>query len=264
MPLLLLDPLVLALVCGLAVYAWVVWTGRFRRWFAPERLWLGCWPLPVVVAVVPLLVGPVLRVVVGLGSTDGHGGLLAVSAYLVGNGVPIVWLSVAPPRWLLPPWARQRLAVAPRGARADGVPADAVPAVHAPRAEGGACVPRWRWRVDGEPGHLWFDDGHLRFRASTDPGAGPPTPRLEQSEVDQLDLRLGTEVQLEAPRGGWWTRRLLDVDLAALDEVAVCARRPWADDGLLTLGVEGRRPLRVWVTGVDEVHRELAAATPPA
>jgi hypothetical protein len=259
--LLLLDPLFLLLYAAVAAYGWVVWSGRFRAWFRPDRLWLGFWPLPVVVAVVPLLVGPLLRGLDGLGPRGEAGGLLAVTAYVVANGVPMAWLGLAPPRWLLPPWARARLA------RLDvpgELPApDAVAALHVHRTRATVSWPRWRWRIDAEPGHVWVDGGHLRFRA-TGAGDGDTTVGIgefDQAEIDQLELRWGDEARLEPPRGGWWRRRQLDVELDAVDDVRVGARRPWADDGLVTLRVEGRPPLRLWVARMRDVRNaiELAA-----
>lgn len=257
MSLLLLDPLVLLLYGCVVIYGWLVWSGRFRSWFRADRLWLGCWPLPAVVAAVPLLVGPLLGAVDGLGSGDEAGGLIAVSAYVVLNGVPMAWLGLAPPRWLLPPWARRRLTPLP-GPEHRPTPG-AVAAVHAARSDARTTWPRWRWRVDGEPGHVWVEAGQLRFRAygSTDEATAAGIDDFVQDEIDQLELRWGTEARLEAPRGGWWRRRWLDVDLDALDDWRLSATRPWTSDGLATLAVEGRAPLRLWVTDIGRVRRAI-------
>lgn len=260
MSLLLLDPLFLLLYACVAAYGWVVWTGRFRAWFRPERLWLGFWPLPAVVAVVPLIVGPLLRGLDGLGPRGVDGGLLAVTLYVLANGVPMAWLGLAPPRWLLPPWARERLAVLPD--RGDLPEPGAVPAAHAAAAAPSMNWPRWRWRIDAEPGYLHLEDGHLRFRATGEPDSSPGglLTDIDQAEIDQLQLHWGDEARLEPPRGGWWRRRHLDVDLAAVDDTSIRARRPWDQAALVTLEVEGRPPLRLWVAGIDGVADALDLA----
>lgn len=250
MPLLLLDPLVLLLAAGIATYGVVVWLGGFRAWFGRERLWWWCWPLPALLLAVPLLVGPLERALIGLVADDG-GGLAGVAAYLVVNAVPIAWLSLAPPRWLLPPWARARLAAPPSASQEAPVPG-AVPAVHAWGPRGSHGSPRWRWRVDGVPGHVWTEPGgRLRFRAL--PGHDE-LAELDQSEVDQLDLHLGESASLRPPRGGWWTRRLLDVELDEVDRCRVRSRRPWDGAGLLALEVADRPTVHLWLAEVEAVR----------
>lgn len=260
MSLLLLDPLILLLYASVAVYGWAVWSGRFRAWFRPDRLWLGFWPLPAVVAVVPLFVGPLLRGLDELGPAGETSGLVAVTLYVLANGVPVAWLGLAPPRWLLPPWARARLAAFPDPGELPG--SDAIPAAHAAAAGSPVSWPRWRWRIDAEPGYVRLGEGHLRFRATGRVGTGPDAAfdEFEQDEIDQLQLRWGDEAHLEAPRGGWWRRRHLDVELDALDDVRIRARRPWDDAGLVILAVEGRPPVRLWVARTDEVAAVLELA----
>lgn len=263
MSLLLLDPLVVTIYAAVAIYGWVVWSGRFRSWFAPDRLWLAAWPFPVVAAIVPLLVGPLLRAASVLGPDD-DGGLVGVTVFLIANAVPIVLLSLAPPAVLLPPWARARLTPLPEhgeeGGREDVSPDSAVPAVHAPRAEGHVGWPRWRWRIDAVPGHAWVVDGRLHFVASVDDDPSGDLRDLEQEEIDQLDLQLGGDARLRPPRGGWWTRRRLDVELAELDAWRLVARRPRGRAGLLVLEVEGRRPVRLFATRADVLGDAITAS----
>ena len=264
MSLLLLDPLVLVLLACLVAYGWLVWSGRFHSWFRPDRLWLGFWPLPAILLVVPLLVGPLLRAAGLFGPEDGAGGIVAVLAYVAVNGVPMLVLGLAPPRWLLPPWARARLATLPDP---DDAPVPgAVPAAHATGTGGSVGWPRWRWRIDAEPGHCWVDGSHLRFRAVSDPGTEPVSglDDFDQADIDQLELRWGEQARLEPPKGGWWRRRQLDVDLDALDGWHVGVRRPWSPAGLLVLEVEGRRPLRLWVAHARDLADALETIAPTA
>jgi hypothetical protein len=257
MTLLLLDPLVLLLYAGVVAYAWVVISGRFRAWFRPDRLWLGFWPLPVVAAATPLLLGPLLRAAQAL--TPGReGGVTSVAAFLIANLVVIVGVSAAPPRLLLPRWARRRLTPLPVGVTppADG----ATPALHASNVEARVSWPRWRWRIDAIPGHAWVADGQLRFQACEDGARAPGVPELDEAEVAQLELRLGADARLQSPRGGWWTRHRLEVDLTDVDAWRVSARRPWSRSALLSFEVEGRRPVRVWVAEVEGLRAGIAEA----
>lgn len=257
MILLLLDPLVLSLYVVVAAYAWWVVSGRFRAWFRADRLWLGFWPLPLVVTVAPLLVGPVLRVLEAL-TPGSDTGVTGAVTFLLGNVVVVVAVSLAPPRALLPAWARRRLESPPTDVEPP-VPG-AVPALHASHVRGRVSWPRWRWRIDGIPGHVWVADGQLLFRACGDGDATGGIPELDEDEVDQLELQLGDDARLSSPRGGWWTRRRLDVDLPAVDDCRVTARRPWSRAGLVTFEVQGRRPVRLWVSRADHVRDAIARA----
>ncbi len=255
MSLLLLDPLVLLLYAGVVAYAWVVVSGRFRAWFCADRLWLGFWPLPVVAAATPLLLGPLLRGAQAL-APGREGGVTSVAAFLIANLVVIVGVSMAPPRHLLPHWARRRLTRPPVDVTppADG----AVPALHAPHVQARVSWPRWRWRIDAIPGHAWIADGQLRFQACDHEPAGG-VHDLDEQEVGQLELQLGADARLRPPRGGWWTRRRLEVELAEVDAWRVSARRPFSRAGLVTFEVEGRRPARLWVTRADTLRDDIAA-----
>lgn len=265
MSLLLLDPLVLLLYLGVAAHSWLVWSGRFRRWFAADRLWLGLWPLPAVLALVPLLVGPLVRAASALAPVD-EGGLVNVAVFLVASAAPIVALSVAPPRVLLPPWARERLTTPPPAPVDLGhpeIPEEAVAALHASHVTARVGVPRWRWRVDAVPGYAWIADERLHFRAVDDHEAASGRHELDQDEVDQLELQLGDDLRLRPPRGGWWTRRRLDVELGELDRWEASATRPWDRAGLLTLEVAGRRPTRLWTPRLDHLRRALESRDEP-
>jgi hypothetical protein len=267
MSILFLDPLVLAVYAGLGILVWCVWVGRFRSWFGRDAGWTALvWPLPLVTGVVPILAGTVSGLIsrVGIGGEDG--GPIVGAVYLGAFVLPWVALSVFPPRWLLPRWARARLVRPPRGV--DAPVAGAVPASHAWRGPGHASRARWTCRVDAVPGFVWVDGGELRFRAV--PGWAPDLAveheldELDDDEVAQLNFAVGDELRLEPPRGGWWTRRSLDVELAAVDRWSTSATRPWKDDGLLTLEVEGRRTLRLWLQDVEAVQRAIVGAGEPA
>ena len=257
MSLLLLDPLVLLLYAGVVAYAWVVVSGRFRAWFRADRLWLGFWPLPLVAAATPLLLGPLLRAAQAL-APGREGGVTSVAAFLIANLVVIVGLSAAPPRHLLPRWARRRLTSLPTDV---APPADgAVPALHASNVEARVSWPRWRWRIDAIPGHAWVAEGQLRFQACEHGTPVSGVPELDEAEVAQLELHLGADARLQPPRGGWWTRHRLEVDLTDVDAWRVSARRPWSRSALLTFEVEGRQPVRVWVLEVEVLRTGIAEA----
>ena len=257
MSLLLLDPLVLLLYATVAAYAWVVLSGRFQAWFRADRLWLGCWPLPVVAAATPLLLGPLLRAAQAL-APGREGGVTSVGAFLIANLMVIVGLSAAPPRLLLPRWARHRLTPLPVDV---APPAEgAVAALHSSHVQARVGWPRWRWRIDAIPGHAWVADGQLRFEAC-DQETATGIHDLDEEEVRQLDLQLGDDARLRPPRGGWWTRRRLEVELPEVDAWRVGGRRPFSRAGLLTFEVEGRRQARLWVARVDTLRAGIATAT---
>ena len=267
MSILFLDPLVLATYAVIGVLAWWIWAGRFRGWFGRDAGWTAVvWPLPLVTAAVPVLAGSVsgLLNLVGIGG-DG-GGAVVGAVYLATFVLPWVALSVFPPRWLLPGWARARLVRTPKHGSAP-VP-DAVPALNAWRGPGHGSHARWACRVDAVPGFVWVDGHELRFRAvsdwTPDPTVAHELDEVDDDEVQHLGFAAGDEFRLQPPRGGWWTRRSLDVELAAVEDVGTSATRPWDDDGVMTLQVAGRRTLRLWVDDVAAVERAIAAAGEPA
>lgn len=267
MSILFLDPLVLATYAVLGVAVWLVWVGRFRAWFGRDAGWtLLAWPVPLVTGLVPVLAGVVSGLLGRVGVVGEGGGTAMGVAYLGVYLVPWVWLVLAPPRWLLPPWARTRVTRPPP--RDAAVVPEAVPALHAWRGRGHAARARWVWAVDAVAGFVWVEDGQLRFRAVDDGTAGSSAADqridLDDDAVDQLELTLGAEFRLQPPRGGWWTRQRVDVELDALDGWQVGMRRPWTDSGLLSLEVAGRRPVRLWVTDADAVETALAGAMGPA
>lgn len=265
MAVLFLDPLVLATLCAVVVYCWLVWRGRLRFWFGRDALWtVLAWPIPLVTMVVLLVAGTLSEALSATGLGTAGGGLVSGLIYLAAYGLPWAWLSFAPPRWLLPPWARSRVISTPSRAAAGP---DGVPAVNAAEGRGHGGLSRWAWRVDGAPGTIRVDDRGLRFRALPD-GQLPDEladrldEQLDDDAVNQLELQLGAELQLEPPRGGWWTRRHLDVELDEVDELHWSHRRRGARGGLLTVRVEGRGPVHLWVTDVSAVQAALRPSRP--
>jgi hypothetical protein len=290
MGLLFLDPLVLAAIGATLIGCWVVWRGTLRAWFGRPEAWtVFIWPLPVVLVLTPFVVGPLraaLALVFGLLGqqlTDTADAFVFAALYLV----PIVGLSLWPPRWLLPGWARARLVRPARPAQAATrsvtAPADAAGEPGSDRSDTGdgsapvllpACLgrrghgsrARWVWQVDAVAGTLVIADGRVRFRP--DPPAGTSLQTGELSASSGPARRTETASAAEpGTRGGddgvpgevSWGRRFLDADLAALDAVRVHARRPWADDGVLTLESAGRPPAHVWVNGVDRLQAALGS-----
>jgi hypothetical protein len=267
MSILFLDPLVLTLYLALGVGVWCVWVGRFRSWFGRDDGWtVAAWPLPLVTGAVPVLAGTLSGVLGRFGIGGEGGGAVVAASYLGAFVIPWVLLSFFPPTWLLPGWARERLVRAP--ATGDAPVTGAIAAVHAWRGPGHGSYARWACRVDAVPGFVWVDGGDLRFRSVPswvpDPRVEHELDDLDDDEVSQLHLAMGDDLRLEPPRGGWWTRRSLDVQLAEVDRWEVSSTRPWRDDGLLTLRVSGRRVLRLWVTDIDAVRGAVVGAAEPA
>ena len=259
MAVLFLDPLLLGLVVAVVVYAWLVWHGRIRRWFGQSSLLAGlAWPGPPAALVVLAIAGSVAEGLAALGTDPDRGTALTALIYLLAYGVPLVWLTLSPPRRLLPRWARERIAVPPS---TGSVPAtDAIPAVNAGAGRGHGALTRWAWRVDGTPGYLHLDGGRLQFRAAAEIGPLEPDD-LDDDAVDQLALSLDDELKLQPPRGGWWTRRHTDVELGEVDALRVRATRRGGSDAVLVVSVDGRRPLHLWVADRRALDRALQAAT---
>lgn len=246
MPVLFLDPLVLALLVALVIYVGLVWRGRFRRWLGRSAAWtVLAWPLPLLVLVVPVVAGAGLALVRLADAEIGGGAVAAAALYSTMYLVPLAVMSAWPPRWLLPGWARARLTALP-GPDAT-MPPGARPALHARRGHGSAA--RWIWRVDAVPGFVWLDAGRLCFRAHHDGGANRADLgwELEEATIEGLRFRADDVLVVEAPRGGWWTRDHLDVDLAEVDRCRVRYLRPWRRDGLVSVEVAGRQSVHVWV-----------------
>lgn len=260
MPMLLFDPLVLGLLLGLIVYVWVVWRGSFRRWLGRDDGWTAvAWPFPLVLLVVPLIGGLPIGGLGLLGVEVAEGGTLGAAVYALVYAVPLVALSVWPPRWLLPAWARQRLSVPPPPGP-DG-PSDAVPALHGVAGHGSRA--RWAWRVDAVPGRVWVEGEVLRFRrlGGQTPAqmAGGQLPELEDDARPRLRPGDEGDLRVESPRGGHWGRHQLDVEVRGVDRWRVQARRPWRRDGLVTFEVEGRGSVALWVADVRAVASRLTA-----
>jgi hypothetical protein len=268
MGLLFLDPLVLGLIGVTLVGCWLVWRGSLRSWFAASGAWtMLVWPLPAVLVGLPFVVGPVRAALslildaTGLALTQTADAFVFTGLYLV----PLVGLTVWPPRWLLPGWARARLATPAGGgsdARPGGVDQAVIPACLGRRGHGSRA--RWVWRVDAVTGILVVADGQLHFRpdppvgtmvATDDLPAADGTPRPVEPAASPREEpdheRSGTRT------GATWGRRYLDADLAAVDDVRLQARRPWARDGLLTLASTGRPPAHVWVADVKPLQVAL-------
>jgi hypothetical protein len=275
MAVLLLDPLLLGLLLVLAGYCGAVWRGWFVRWFGRPDWWTAvAWPLPALLVIVPVVGGGVLGLLGLAGIELGDGGAGDAAVYAATYLVPLIGLTLWPPRWLLPPWARQRLTALPPVA--PGAPTGGMPAAHGRRGHGSRAS--WVWRVDAVAGSVWVEGGCLRFRAlhtlegpddavhgpdhagdgpddavhgPDHAGDGPdhagvPTD-LDDEAIAELRFSTEGELRLEPPRGGLWSRARLDVELAEVDRCHVRGRRPWRRDGLLTIEVAGRRSLHLWV-----------------
>jgi hypothetical protein len=257
MAILLLNPLALGVLLGLVGYAWLVWRGSVRRWFGrPERWTVLAWPAPVLVVLGPLIAAVLLRLLrlAGVELGDGDGGLTDAGLYAALVAVPGVALAVWPPRWLLPAWARARLATFP-AERGAGVPGSALPAVQATRGHGSRA--RWVWQVDGVAGFVWIDGTHLRFRAAAGPDGTTGVGELADEEIAAFRLRSDGDLRVEPPRGGAWRPGHLDVELTEVDRIARSFAPPWRRAGLLTLEVAGRRPLTLWVADARRLVAEL-------
>lgn len=252
-----LDPLTLAIILGLFGYIWSVWRGRFRRWLgAPGRWTIVAWPLPAVLLIAPILAAGLVALVGVTGVETGEGGTAGAASYAVAYLVPMVGLTVWPPRWLLPPWARERLTALPVPGR--DTPQGALAAVNGQPGHGSRA--RWVWNVDSTPGYVWVDDRWLCFRAIPDTDAPAnlvATAELDDELVPELRLSADGDLRLEAPKGDWWSRHQIDIDLTDVDRYRVRARRPWRRDGLLTFEVAGRRPVCLWVDDLRALTRLL-------
>ncbi len=275
--LILVSPIVLTAVVLMAVVSLFVWVGRWTSWFGRRGGWtVVVWPLPLVTLVAPIVAGVVGLLVRAVGLEGAEGSLGAGLVYLLIATVPWALLTVAPPRWLFPPWARARIAEPPAVSVPPAVSEpvtetvltapSAVPAVYCPRGRGHGGRSRWMWRIDGVSGHVWVDENVLRFRPSGDHDDpdGSATSRTLDDELDsdaiaQLDLQFGPDgqIHLQAPRGGWWTRRRFDVDLSVVTGVAWSAVRRSARGSLLTLEVADRGAVHVWVTDTASVRSWL-------
>jgi hypothetical protein len=258
MGVLFLDPLLLGLLLAVAGYCGAVWFGRFTRWFGRPEVWTAiAWPLPGLVLLVPVVGGSVLALAGLAGLELGSGGVGGAAAYAAAYLVPSVALAVWPPRWLLPSWARDRIVSLPP-AEPDA-PAGAMPAVHGRRGHGTRAS--WVWQVDAVPGVVWLEAGVLRFRAVPDGSSeaqGDVAIDLDDDAIGQLRLGGEGELRLESPRGGWWSRTRVEVNLPEVDRSRVRVRGPWRDEGLLTVEVAGRRPLHLWVADARTLERWLA------
>lgn len=255
MAVLFLDPLALGLLLLLLVYVWLVWRGTLRRWFGRDDVWtVLAWPVPLLAIVVPPIAGGLLWLAgqVGIEVGDGEvaGAVLYAAAYLVPAAAVAVW----PPRQLLPGWARRRLTPLPRDRDPD-VPTGAMPAVQAGRGHGSRA--RWVWLVDGLAGHVWVDGPTLRFRSAS---ASTPAMRFDVDEEMVAELRFADdgELTLATPRGGWWSRGRLDIELGEVDRVRVRGAVPWRRDGLLAIEVAGRRTVQLWVADRRRLEQALA------
>ncbi|MFW5934112.1 MAG: hypothetical protein ACOCT8_05225 [Actinomycetota bacterium] len=261
MAVLLLDPLLVTLVIAVFVYAWLVWRGTLRWWFGRADWWVGlAWPGPLVVLAVLLVAGSVAEVLTALGTDPDRGTAVTAAIYLGAYGVPLFALTLAPPRWLLPDWARARITAVPEVSDPPGT--DVIPAVNVGAGRPHGTLTRWAWRVDGTPGYLEIGDGVLRFRACDEAAAGG-FDDLDADALEILERSLDAAGSSPPPRGGWWTRRHADVPLTEIDELRRTATRRGRRDGVLVIVVTGRRPLHLWVDDVRALERELARAGRP-
>ena len=267
MTLILATPIALAAVALLAGVVVLVWSGRWTNWFGRDAGWtVVVWPLPLVSLVAPLLAAVVWFLARSLGVAGAEGSITAGLLYLGVYAIPWVILTLLAPRWLFPAWARARIAEPPSQAGTDAVTAagdGAVPAVYCPDGRGHGSLGRWVWRIDGVSGHVVVDGDLLRFR----PVGGAPDDatairdlddELDADAVAQLGLEFGPDLHLQAPRGGWWTRRRVDVELAAVTDIAWYATRRSRGDGVVSLQVAERGIVHLWVADVARVRAWLA------
>ncbi len=262
MGVLLLDPATLVVVLTLGVYVWAVWRGHIHRWFGAPAFWSAvAWPLPIVAVLVPVVADVALRVLDRLGLAIGPG-MGGATIYLVVYGAPAVGLLLWPPSWLLPGWARNRLAGLPLVAD-PALPPEAMAAVHGRR--GHACRSRWTWQIDGVGGHVWVEGTRLRFRAADDESGDDDDPfALDDEAVAQFRFSSDGELRVDRPRGGLWGAQHLDIELRELDEVHTRGRPPWRRSGILIAGVTGRGSVSLIVEDVVRLRsRVLAALDPP-
>ncbi|TVR29719.1 MAG: hypothetical protein EA388_15195 [Nitriliruptor sp.] len=267
--LILATPVALAAVALLVGVVALVWTGQWQGWLGRDDVWtIGVWPLPLVSLIAPLLAAAAWFVARSLGVAGAEGSVTAGLLYLGVYAIPWVALTVAAPRWLFPAWARARVAEPPSPAGAASAAGaapnrGAVPAVYCPRGRGHGSLGRWVWRIDGVAGHVVVDGEVLRFR----PARGTPDDaaairdlddELDAEAVAQLGLEFGPDLHLQAPRGGWWTRRRVDVELSAVTNAAWTATRRAAGDGLLSLEVAERGVVHLWVSDVERVGAWLS------
>lgn len=261
--LILATPVALAAVALLVGVVVLVWTGQWQGWLGRGDVWtIGVWPLPLVSLIAPLLAAAAWFVARSLGVAGPEGSVTAGLLYLGVYAIPWVALTVAAPRWLFPAWARARVAEPPSqpGAAADR---GEVPAVYCPRGRGHGSLGRWVWRIDGVAGHVVVDGEVLRFRPARNAPDDAAAIRdlddeLDAGAVAQLGLEFGPDLHLQAPRGGWWTRRRVDVELSAVTNAAWKATRRAAGDGLLRLEVAERGEVHLWVSDVERVGTWLS------
>jgi hypothetical protein len=256
---LFLDPLVVAVLLGLAVYVVLVWRGSYRAWFGrPEPWTVVAWPGPVLLVAIPLLGATSLWALEVVGLHDGDGGIGDAATYSAAYLLPGAGFALWPPAWTLPRWARRRLTPLPERPGPE-VPGDAIPAVQGRRGHG--SLARWVWRVDGVPGAAWTAPGRLSFRAAS-PGGGLEADHvLDDEAISELRFSAAGELRLEPPRGGWWGRGHLEVELGEVDRVRVRGVVPWRRDGRVTIEVDGRRPVHLWVGDVRELADRLSRTT---
>jgi hypothetical protein len=254
MAVLFLDPLALTLLAGLLLYAWLVWRGTLRRWFGrPEGWTVLAWPVPLLAIAVPPVAGAILWLAELAGATTGDGDVADAVLYAAAYLLPAFGFAVWPPRWLLPGWARRRLTRLPEEPDAQ-VPSGAHPAVRARRGHGSRA--RWVWLVDGVAGRVWVDGTSLHFRSAA-PRDESGRFGVDDDAVAALRLDDDGELRIQPPRGGWWHPGHTEVNLPAVDRVRFRAIVPWRCDGLLTIEVAGRQPLRLWVGDIRELRRRL-------
>jgi len=261
MGVLFLDPVTLAVLLMVVAYVWAVWRGRFHRWFGTPALWsVIAWRFPAIAVLVPVVAELVLRVLEGLGVVVGTG-IGGAATYLAVYGCPAAFLIVWPPAWLLPRWARDRLARSPRSAD-PGLPQGAMPAVHGRR--GHACRSRWTWRIDGVGGYVWLEGTRLRFRASDGGSEQDDAPfALDDESVAQFRFSSDGELRVDRPRGGLWGVEYLDIELRELDGIHVRGRLPWRRAETLVVQVADRGSVALLVADAAHLRARIGATREP-
>jgi hypothetical protein len=260
LPILTLVPLV-----AVGALTLLVWTGRWWRWFdRAGTAGLLVWPVPALAA---LLLPAILWTERGLALAGWEADLAVVAGgWLAIGGV----VSLRPPRWWFPAWARVRVARLPNGRdRPSATACAAVRCAEQPRF--GTVSSRWTLLIDGQPGWLVAEDGGLRFEpivpdVPVSPWA-PLTYTIDDPDVpsdgalDRWDLPDGRELRAySAPAAAAVERRW---QLASDDLIEVSYRR-WPlrrqrsvltvhtrDGGTVRFVVEGAAACRTAVSPPD-------------
>jgi hypothetical protein len=222
----LLTSLVLAALVGAVV---VVWTGRpgwTRRWFDRPDVWSWLvWPFPVALPVGMLVAAMTIERVELLRRAVPEGSGTEVALWVAVGLVVSLW----PPRWAFPGWARDRARHLPTRAATAEVADAATPALWCVHRRWRHALGPWRWRVGAT---------RVAVHATAD---GLAVTELDGRPLAERDLP-----PLVAPRR---------LHVARQDVARLRRRRPWRRTGVTTIERHTQPPVHLWVR-----HAELVAA----